>query len=190
MIALVLPLLLSAAQAEDEVQTEPEFDLPKVELHRIPPTGSYEAMVAPSFGWYAHNTGTPIPWLGLAIRGGAGINRGDHRWGGGLSVGFEGEVPMTFNITLEPQATWDWIHKGLLVGASVGPSVLVHGAYGLTRTEYAASLAPSVAARLGWSQSWTRIGRRMFVFVEPRVRYAQGQIAPTAVVAVGSGSGW
>ncbi len=189
MITLALHLLLSAAQAQ-EAPPEPGFDLPRVELHRIPPTGSYEAMVAPSFGYYAHNTGTPIPWVGLAIRGGAGVNRDNHRWGGGLSVGFEGEVPMTFNITLEPQATWDWVHKGLLLGASAGPSLLIHGAYGLTDTEYAVSLAPAVAARVGWSQSWTRVGRRMFVFLEPRVRYAQGQIAPTAIIAVGSGSGW
>jgi hypothetical protein len=188
-IAVALTLLLSPALAEDEAQTEPEFDLPRVELHRIPPTASFDVSVTPSFGYYAHNTGRPIPWVGMAIRSAAGIHRGENRWGGAVSVGFEGEVPMHFNVTLEPQITWDRVSGGLLLGASVGPSFLVHGAYGLKDTEYAASLAPAAAVRVGWSQPWTRVGRRMFVYLEPRVRYAQGQLAPTGMLAVGSGWG-
>ena len=44
-------------------------------------------------------------------------------------------------------------------------------------------------ARIGWSQTWSRVGRRLFLFLEPKVRYTDGQFVPVVALAVGSGAG-
>lgn len=189
---MILALTLFLAAWADEPAADgdlPPPELPPVVLERIPPRVSWDFAIQPSFGTIPHFYGDRWPWVGLGVRGGGGYHIRGHRLGGALGVSIEGEAPVYYNLAFEPQATWDFIAGHLLVGASVGPSVLVHGAMGLKDTEYKATLAPTAAARIGYSQGWTRVGRRLFVSLEPRVRYARGKLYPTAMVLVGSGSG-
>ena len=93
---------------------------------------------------------------------------------------------------LEPHLAWDYINKkGLLVGAGVGPAALYH-----SKIENGTSVlnqpgfGVSAAARIGWSQSWTRVGRRLYVMVEPKIRVMGDAIGPTAALVVGSGKGY
>jgi hypothetical protein len=188
--AAALALLLgTGAQAQEPPPEEEPFDLPPVSLERLPPRRSFEAGVRVTYGDYAIADGETWPWMGFGVRTAGGAHLGTSRFGAALDLGIEGEAPLLFNFVIEPQATWDRVSGGLQLGASIGPSILVHAAMGLQDLEYAPAFAPSAALRLGWSQPWTRIGRRMFVLVEPRVRLVHGELHPTVGVVVGSGWG-
>jgi len=56
-------------------------------------------------------------------------------------------------------------------------------------------LQPSIVGRIGWSQGWTRVGRRVFVYLEPKLRPSLREddgvrrFAPNPVLALVVGSG-
>jgi hypothetical protein len=61
--------------------------------------------------------------------------------------------------------------------------------------ETAFTVAPTAAARIGWSQGWSRVGRRFFFALEPRVRYSptgdssNQPFSPQVNLVIGSGRG-
>ena len=75
---------------------------------------------------------------------------------------------------------------GADIGASLGGAVLAHQAMD---EDSAVTLAPVVALRLGPSQPWSRLGRRMFVMAEPKLRLVQGYPNATFSVLIGQGRG-
>ncbi len=104
----------------------------------------------------------------------------------------EGPLPVHMTAGLEPHLAWDYVtKKGFQVGAGVGPAVLYHskildGTSVLREPGFGAG----AAVRVGWSQSWSRIGRRLFVLFEPKVRYMDGNVGVAGALMVGSGKGY
>ena len=56
-------------------------------------------------------------------------------------------------------------------------------------SESAFYVVPTASVRIGWSQTWSRVGRRLFLFLEPKVRYSEEQFVPVVALVVGSGMG-
>ena len=85
--------------------------------------------------------------------------------------------------------------------AGIGPAVMYHVAAGesvVLRGERDFTIEPSLVGRIGWSQTWSRVGRRLFVYLEPKVRPglregADGAMRPVLnpvlALVVGSGKG-
>lgn len=169
---------------------EDDLPIPTLTLDRIPPNTSYEFAIQVSYGTVAYFRETVPPWVGFGMRGGWGKNFGANRLGVAATLAAEGDVGVHTQISLEPALAWDVVAKpGLLLGASVGPAVVWTAENATVEGRYGLDVAPSAAARVGWSQTWSRIGRRLFVFVEPKVRFAQGKASPLVALAVGSGGG-
>ncbi len=195
MFFAALPLAFATASAADEVLPAPEDELPipTLTLDRIPPRYSYEAGLQVSYGEVAFFQETVPPWVGFGLRGGWGKNFGVQRVGLAGTFAAEGELGVNTFLSVEPAVAWDFVSAGekggLLLGASAG------GAFGYTssavtvETESAFVAAPAAAVRIGWSQGWTRVGRRLFVFLEPKVRFAADGPAPVLALAIGSGGG-
>ena len=55
---------------------------------------------------------------------------------------------------------------------------------------YAFYPAPMVAFRIGYSQAWSRIQKRFFVAVEPRLRMVEQYPAAGVAIVIGSGMGY
>jgi len=189
MAFLLLAMLPAAARAADPA---PEDDL-WAELENLPPRASYEAGVAVTYGditYWRSNTG---PWMGFGLRGGFGWHFGElhaHRVGPGLHLTLEGPAPEYFTGAIEPTFAWDFVTKGLYLGAAVGPAVLAHSRLTLLGQETSWALSPMVAARVGWSQPWSRLTRRMYVVVEPKFRWIDENPNWGAALVVGSGRGF
>jgi hypothetical protein len=163
------------------------------DLDSIPPAISAEFGVRVGFGEVtAFKLQTP-PWLLFGVRGGMGWHVGEtrkHRFGPSLDLMVEGPFPEFYSVILEPAAAWDHVDKGLLIGASAGMSLLFNAELDRYETVRSISAGPSVAVRIGYSQRWSTVMRRMYVVLEPRVRYANGTLAASVSVVVGSGKGW
>jgi hypothetical protein len=198
-LAVAIGLLVALpSAAEDEVLPPPE--LPEVKLERIPPRASYD--VAVQFGvheityWRAEVQ----PWMGLGFRTSWGPNFGAHRIGPMLNFSAEGPVPVHMTLATEPLLNWDWVmgDGGLGVGAAIGPAILVHHSRSTTAESTVVGLAPVAAVRIGYSQGWTRVGRRLFVMLEPRARIIHMPVGieekwvfnPSLALVVGSGRGY
>lgn len=196
MTLFALALAPSIAHAADEGATpspEDELPIPSFTLDRIPPRYSYELAMQVSFGEVAYFRETVPPWVGFGLRGGWGKHFGMQRLGLNATFGAEGELGVNTYLSLEPALAWDFVSPGkrggVQVGAGIGPA-LGYTASAVTVDEtHSFEVAPSAALRLGWSQGWTRVGRRLFVFVEPKVRWASDGFAPLVALAVGSGGG-
>ena len=80
----------------------------------------------------------------------------------------------------------DWIDHNIQVGVSVGPALLLHQMLGEGLFPGA---APAAAVRMGWSQSWTRVGRRLFIVLEPRVRLIGDEPQLVGSLIIGQGRG-
>jgi hypothetical protein len=161
-----------------------------LEIDRIPPRLSFEAGIQMSFGEVAYFADEVPAWIGYGVRGGFGKNLRNHRVGGDLIFTLEGPVGVHTTIGLEPSFSWNFVgEKGLLVGAGLGPSLFYHNRQDTVQGTAGVSIEPSFSTRVGWSESWTRVGRRVFVFVEPKVRYYQGGFSPMVALVLGSGGG-
>ncbi len=169
---------------------EDELPIPTLTIDRVPPNTSYEFAVQVSYGSVAFFRDSVPPWVGFGFRGGWGKNLGLHRLGvDGVFVA-EGDIGVHTLLALEPQAAWNYVSNGgLLLGAGVGPAFTWRSRNTSVIPETGAGVVPGVAARIGWSQTWSRVGRRLFLFVEPKVRFAEGDFHPIVAVAVGSGGG-
>lgn len=171
---------------------------PPVVLERIPPRFSYEFGVHASYGTIAtFIDAVPFGWVGLGLRAGWGKNFGRNRIGPGLVLAFEGPIPIHWSFALEPQVQWDHVTlKGFAVGASVAPSLLVNTGDNKGTTETSTHFAPALAFRIGYSETWSRVGRRFFIYLEPRLRYVVGAedtrqaLNPLVAIVIGSGRGY
>ncbi len=163
-------------------------------LENMPPRASWDLAAAIGFTEITHFRDQVTPWIGFGFRAGWGKHLGElrnHRLGVGFSVSVEGPLPEYFTLAIEPSATWDYVHpKGLALGASLGPAILAHSHMALTKQEWTPGVAPSAAVRIGWSKPFSRVLRRLFVTVEPKVRWMDGRINPGVYVVVGTGSGY
>ncbi|MBX2797344.1 MAG: hypothetical protein KTR31_06750 [Myxococcales bacterium] len=169
---------------------EDDLPIPTLTIDRVPPNTSFEFAVQVSYGEVAYFTDAVPAWIGFGMRGGWGKNFGVHRIGVGGTVTAEGDFGVHTLLAVEPSLSWDFVsNKGLLLGAGVGPAVMYTHRNSTVETEAAIEVAPSVVARIGWSQTWSRVGRRLFVFLEPKVRITPLGATPLVAIAVGSGAG-
>lgn len=156
-------------------------------LPEIPPSQSYEWGLQVSYGSIPHFYPEAWAWPGLGLRASGGWHLGQHRLGGAIGAAVEGEVPVYYNLVASPQLTWDTQVGTTQFGASLGADLLTQGAMGLQDNEWAFTTAPAVALRIGYSEPWSVISRRMFVILEPRVRFIGDKYYPTASIQIGSG---
>jgi hypothetical protein len=169
---------------------EEELPIPTLTIDRIPPNTSYEFAIQVSYGTVAYFRESVPPWVGFGVRGGWGKNFGINRIGAAGTLAAEGDVGVHTQLSFEPALAWDIVAKpGILFGASAGPAIVWTAENATIEGKYNLDIAPTVAARLGWSQTWSRVGRRLFVFAEPKLRFAKGQVSPVVALAVGSGGG-
>jgi hypothetical protein len=169
---------------------EDELPIPTLQIDRIPPSTSYEFAVQVSYGQVSYFRDSVPPWVGFGLRGAVGKNFGLHRIGGQLGFTSEGDMGIHTLLVLEPAIAYDVVTPfGLQLGVSGGPALMYWSDNSTLINERDIGFAPSVAARVGWSQTWTRVGRRLFVFAEPKLRYANGSPDVLVAIAVGSGAG-
>lgn len=169
---------------------EDELPIPTLTIDRIPPSTSYEFAVQVSYGQVSYHRDSVPPWVGFGLRGGGGKNFGLHRVGLAGVFASEGDLGIHTLLTLEPAATYDLVTQGgLLVGASGGVSLMYWADASSIIQERDFGIGPMASGRVGWSQTWSRIGRRLFVFAEPKVRRAGGSTDVVLAVAIGSGLG-
>lgn len=169
---------------------EDDLPIPTLTLDRVPPNTSFEFAIQVSYGTVAYFRDQVPPWVGFGFRAGWGKNLGLHRIGvaGGLIA--EGDIGVHTQLMFEPALAWDHVGRnGLLLGASVGPSLVWTSASSTVEVVYGIDAVPTVAARIGWSQTWSRVGRRLFLFAEPKARFVLGRVSPVVAIAVGSGGG-
>lgn len=162
-------------------------------LENMPPEWSTEIGLQVSFSDITYWNAYQPPYLGFGVRWGIGRHVGEKRadrFGGSLGLMVEGPVPIYWSGFLEPLFSWDRVSHNLLVGASIGPAIALHGQQLLLGADLTPGFSPMAAVRLGWSQPWSRALRRMYVVAEPRVRLVDGRPNPGVVLLVGSGSGW
>lgn len=166
---------------------------PSFEIQNLPPTVSYEFGVHMSFGTVTFWRDYVDMWIGFGARFAGGRNlAGGHRLGGSLTALAEGPFGVHTSMALEPLAAWDWVPKkgGPQLGLSLGPSIMRHtGATSGATTIVQGTVNPTAAMRFGYSQPWTRIGRRLYVVLEPKVRYLDGRPNVLTALVVGSGAG-
>ena len=193
--AMVLVGMLSvSAWAQDEgPRPEDDLPIPTLEFDRLPPHESGEFAVQMGYGTVTFFRDQVQPWIGFGFRGGWGRHLGEmgrHRLGASLTTVAEGPVGVHSTFGVEPAFAWDFVGaEGLLLGAGVGPSFMWFIKTDRVAAERDRRLVPAGTVRLGWSQTYSRIGRRLFVFVEPKCRIIDGVLNPVVVLAVGSGMG-
>ncbi|MEQ1506091.1 MAG: hypothetical protein ABMB14_27915 [Myxococcota bacterium] len=184
------PITRLSAPLPPPPPVEDDLPIPTLTIDRVPPNTSYEFAIQVSYGMVAYFRDSVPPWVGFGARAGWGKNFGPNRLGVTGTFAAEGDFGVHTQLSLEPQAAWDLVtSRGLLLGASVGPAVVYTASTSTVETVQGIELAPMVAARIGWSQTWSRVGRRLFVFLEPKARFAAGQVSPVVALAVGSGAG-
>jgi hypothetical protein len=184
--ALAVCLAANPAFAQ-EVLTE----LPEVELQRIPPRFSYDFGAQFGVADITYWRNEVPPWATMGLFGSWGYHpRGNDRFGPGFAAIIEGPVPLHATYSFEPTFRWDRVMGKLGLGAAVGGAFQIHAALRETNTEVHVGAAPVVAARIGWSQGWTRVGRRLFIVAEPKARYVRGKLNTGVSLQIGTCSGY
>jgi hypothetical protein len=170
---------------------EDDLPIPTLEIERIPPNTSYEFAVQVGFGEVAYFRDVEPAWVGFGFRGGWGKNFAKHRLGIAGAAVAEGSIGIHTQLAFEPSVTWDFVAgNGLALGVGLGPAAVVTLNNETVVSEYGFRIAPTATARVGWSQTWSRVGRRLFLFLEPKVRLVDGDhFSPSVALAVGSGQG-
>lgn len=192
-LAWLVPALLLWVAGPGHAQTLDAEEQPMdawEALEQIPPRYAYEAGVHMSYGtigyWRSH---TP-PWVGFGIRGVWGrVSRDQNRLGAGLGLNVEGPLPLYFSGSVEPQFAWDRVANGLLLGASAGPSFLWHSMLEIQGPKHSFGVAPMGALRVGYSEPWSKVGRRFYAVLEPKFRWIRGGGDYSVAIIVGSGAG-
>lgn len=169
----------------------PEDDLWAL-LDNLPPRRSWDLALTVNYAdvtyWRAY---TP-PWMAFGLRASYGTHLGESRntrLAVGMSASTEGPIPEYYTLAFEPSFDVDYVDHGVQAGLSVGPAVLVHSRLTLLGDEFFYGLSPSVGARLGYSQPFSRVTRRMFVVADPKLRVVNGDLSWVVGVAIGSGMG-
>lgn len=189
--ALTLVLLASAPVHGAEPLIEGGVEEAWEALRKMPPTWSWEFEMGSGYGdvpaWRRESQAALL--MGGRFGFGRHFANPTHRFGGYFCTSLDGPVPITFAWVLEPGAGWDAVVGRLQVGASVGYALSYNAKNELVGWETTLTSGPALALRLGYSDPWSRVGRRFHVFVEPKVRYLQGLLSPSAMIYVGSGLG-
>jgi len=176
-----------ADEPEEEILPMSAWDV----LEEMPPRTSYEIGLVMSFGTIAYFAEDTPPWVGFGVHAGGGRVFGDqNRLGAALGVQLEGPVPLYYSVSVEPQATWDYIAaKRVQVGASVGPALMLHSELETVGSKNQFTVNPMVAFRVGYSEGWSRVGRRFFALLEPKFRWIDDRPDISVGLIVGSGNG-
>jgi hypothetical protein len=195
-------LLCSLPALADDPPADEEAPPPPVILKHIPPRFSYEGALSAGYGMMPQFVEQPH-WMFIGGRGGWGKHYGAHRIGVGLSFTLEGAVTVEWANVFEPQVLYDHVDKkGLWVGASLGPSLMINSTIrGETRIRNTFDTGPMVAFRIGYSQPWSMTARRFFVGIEPKLRIVDNLAtvddavtsnlpAVSAMIVIGSGMGY
>lgn len=154
---------------------------------RVVPNTSFEFAVQYSFGRVAFLDDRVPPGPGLGLRGSWGKHLGLHRLGFAATETIEGDIGKYALYTTELVGSWDRVGAhGLLVGAGVGATLAVVDVW---EQPAAVHLAPTVTARVGGSQTWSRYQRRLFVAFEAKLRVADGDLVPIGGLLFGAGRG-
>lgn len=178
----------STARADDPPPEAPSESAWEA-LTRMPPRTAWDAGLHVSLGNIGYWRDETPPWVGFGLRGGWGRVFGDHRLGAAGTLSVEGPIPLYWSAILEPQATWDVVLKGLALGASVGPALMLHSELETTGMKGVFGVAPSAAFRVGYSEPWSRVGRRFFVHAEPKLRWIRDGLDWSVALVIGSGAG-
>ncbi|MEN0065137.1 MAG: hypothetical protein AAGA48_23540 [Myxococcota bacterium] len=168
-----------------------DLPVPTLEIERLPANTSYEFAMQVSFGQVAYFTDVASSWPGFGLRAGWGKNLGGNsRIGVSGAASIEGEFGIFTLLTLEPGVAFDFVgNRGGLFGVTAGPSFVHTRDNSTVLREQGFALAPYVAARVGWSQTFSSVGRRLFLYLEPKVRFTEFGPVPIAAFVVGSGGG-
>ena len=193
LLATTALLAAPMAQAQDDgggSLSASDLPPPSFEVQRLPPSLSYEFAMHMSYGTVTYWREFVDAWIGYGGRFAIGKHAGAHRFGGSMTFVAEGPLGVHTTLALEPHGTWDFVSKkGVALGAGIGPAGMYHFRNDTVVPERGLTLNPSAAFRIGWSQSWTRVGRRLFVVAEPKMRWIDGNPNPLVALVVGSGSG-
>lgn len=188
-----IPSAAPTRAAAPAAPPEEELTMPTLSLERVPPRQSYDLALQISYGQVAYFRDTVPPWIGFGLRGAWGRNTGLHRFGAAALVAAEGDVGVHTYLSLEPSVTWDFVSRGdkggVQLGAGVGPALGYVVNNDTVETERSFEVAPAAGLRIGYSQGWTRVGRRLFVLLEPKVRVADDGPSGVVALVVGSGGG-
>jgi hypothetical protein len=194
-------VLPAAPEAPQAVVDSADLPIPTMKIDRIAPRYSYELALQMGYGDVAYYRKDLGPWIGMGIRGSWGKNLGAHRVGFEGIGSTEGAFGVYTTMVLEPRLIWDWIGSidhGVQLGASLGPAFEYHNRaiVGPNNNEVALTVSPTAAFRVGYSEGWSRVGRRFFAFLEPRVRYSPAgeskdqPFSPGINLVIGSGRGY
>jgi hypothetical protein len=198
-VAACLTLAVDAFAADSAPPEEESLPIPTLTIDRIPPDASWEIGVSLSYGVVPYYDDQVPPWVGFGIRGGWGPNFGNHRIGPALALTSEGPLGIHTSIVTEPSFGWDHVsQKQMQIGASAGFAVSYNSRADIVLGDRGVSGLPAFAARFGWSQTWTRVGRRLHAYVEPKLRLdladlhkrKDGILQPMVSINVGSGQGY
>ena len=185
---LVLLTVLASGPALAQETAEPMTAWEALE--RMPPRTAWELGLHMSFGRIAYWWEETPAWVGFGVRGGWGrVYEDSNRLGFAVTTNLEGPVPLWYSASVEPQVTWDRVRGGLQLGASLGPSLMLHTMLETSGSKSVFGLSPMAAVRVGYSEPWSRVGRRFFAVLEPKVRLVGDRIDYSAALVVGSGSG-
>lgn len=184
-------LLFATALALATAPAYAQSELPEVRLDRIPPTYSYDFGVQFGFGDIGYWREEIPPWMhfGLFAAWGRHLRNGD-RVGLGGAILAEGAFPLHSTLAFDPTLRWDRVAGKVALGASVGASLMYHSAQKPAGLEQAFTASPLVAGRIGWSQGFTRVGRRIFVVAEPKLRYIRSELSASVALCIGVGHGY
>ena len=158
-------------------------------LGRIPPEISWDfglQLTYGEIGYFRELTSYAGPTGGMGLQGSYGKHANDLRYG--LKFGFtlEGPVPIYMSAIAEVLPSVDLIKGKALIGAAVGPAIALNSEQDGDITLRATGV---MAVRMGYSQGWTKVGQRMFIVLEPRVRWIDGRPSYSTNLIVGKGSG-
>lgn len=193
LIRLMRPSLVAVAVAVASPAVAQDIldELPEVELQRIPPVYSWDVGIQLGVADITYWRDEVPPWATYGFFGSWGWHpRGNDRFGVGFAAMIEGPLPLHFSASLEPTFRWDRIMGKLAVGAAVGPAFMFHSKSTVLGPETGFTPAPMVAARIGYSQGWTRVGKRLFIVAEPKLRLIAGDLNYGVTLQVGTGQGY
>ena len=174
------------AQAQEVVD-----ELPEVELRAVPPVYCYDFGLQLGFADITYFRDEVKPWATYGFFFSWGWHpRGNDRIGPGIAAIVEGPFPLHYSMSIEPSFRWDRVMGKLSVGAAVGPAFMLHSRLTELGTDRYFTPAPMIAGRIGWSEPWTRGGRRLFIVAEPKFRLIAGDVNYGVSLQVGSGQGY
>ena len=191
---IALWFLCAAARADDTLDDfapappgEDELPQALATRARIVPSSSFEFAFQYSWGDIASLDSGMWPGPGVGLRASWGKHLGLYRLGFAATTMLEGDLGKSSLHATEVVGAWDHVGtKGLLLGAGLGGTLVVAHVHDQPTGVY---LAPTITARIGGSQTWSRYQRRLFAFFEAKVRFAGGEIVPMGAILFGAGKG-